>query len=119
MVHLSLILPKGHHLHSCLSPGPPEGCTHLELLPRVPSYSERTVIFPLLQAQNISVVTNFSAHISCHLDSPNPALLNHDAVSSSPMIQILFLFIPVNSTWFSIFKFPYHLCMQSEYAAFK
>lgn len=109
MAHLSLILSKGHHLHSCLSPGPPEGCTHLELLPPIPSYSERTIIFPLLQAQNIRVVTNFSTHISCHLDSPNPALLNHDAISSSPMIQILFLFIPVNSTWLSTFKFPYHL----------
>lgn len=42
---------KSHHLPSCLSPGPPGWWSHLELLPRIPVYSERTIIFPLLQAQ--------------------------------------------------------------------
>lgn len=81
--------------------------------PRLPSWDTQVFCkgyhFCLLQAQNIRVVTDFSSHISCHLNLPNPALMSPSAVSSSPLIQILFLFIPVNSAWFSVFEFPCHL----------
>lgn len=113
VAHLPLVLPKGHLLHGHQGPRPPGGTTIPELLPSILNYSKRAALFPLLQAQNIWLVTDFSSHFFffCHLGLPTPAFPIPDVTSSSPLIRVLPWLIPSNSTRFSVFEFSCHLCV--------
>lgn len=88
---------KSHHLHSCLSPWP----SWMVKPSRTASLDSHLLCedhyFSSSASTSVKVASEFSSHISCHLHVTNPTLLIHSAVSSSPLIQILFLLFPENS----------------------